>query len=263
MELGEKIRACRLELGLSQRQLCGDMITRNMLSQIENGGARPSLDTLGALAQRLGKPISFFLEEDAITSPNAQVLEKARQAYRRGDFAACTQELEAYRAPDPMFDWESGLLLALAWMALARQAREAGKEPYAQTLLERAGEAGAQTPYFTPAMERERLLLARQGERIPPDDRELCQRAEAALTAGAPQRAGEYLDAAQNRTDARWCLLRGRAYLAQGQYEDARVCLEQAREAYPQACAAGLEVCFRELGDFRQAYYYACLQRQG
>ena len=46
MTLGEKIRQARLDAHLSQRELCGDVITRNMLSQIENGSARPSMDTL-------------------------------------------------------------------------------------------------------------------------------------------------------------------------------------------------------------------------
>ena len=32
MELGEKLKQARLEAGLSQRQLCGEEITRNMLS---------------------------------------------------------------------------------------------------------------------------------------------------------------------------------------------------------------------------------------
>ena len=45
MELGEKLRLTRLEAGLSQRALCGDEITRNMLSRIENGAARPSMKT--------------------------------------------------------------------------------------------------------------------------------------------------------------------------------------------------------------------------
>ena len=46
MELGEKLRQARLEAGLSQRQLCGEDITRNMLSQIEHGSAKPSMKTL-------------------------------------------------------------------------------------------------------------------------------------------------------------------------------------------------------------------------
>ena len=60
MDLGEKIKAARLGLGLSQRQLCGEAITRNMLSQIENGSAKPSMQTLRYLAERLGKSVSYF-----------------------------------------------------------------------------------------------------------------------------------------------------------------------------------------------------------
>ena len=68
MELGEKIRCARQEAGLSQRQLCGSEITRNMLSLIENGSAKPSMKTLQYLAARLGKNVSFFLEETAVLS---------------------------------------------------------------------------------------------------------------------------------------------------------------------------------------------------
>ena len=57
MCLGEKLRCARLEAGMTQRQLCGEMITRNMLSQIENGKATPSTKTLRYLAQMLGKPV--------------------------------------------------------------------------------------------------------------------------------------------------------------------------------------------------------------
>ena len=78
MELGQKIRAARQELGLSQRQLCGEEITRNMLSLIENGSAKPSMKTLQYLAVRLGKNISYFLEETAVLSPNQAVMASAR-----------------------------------------------------------------------------------------------------------------------------------------------------------------------------------------
>ena len=57
MELGQLLKQARLEAGLSQRQLCGSEITRNMLSQIENGSAHPSMATLRYLAGRLNKPI--------------------------------------------------------------------------------------------------------------------------------------------------------------------------------------------------------------
>ena len=62
MELGEKLRRARVEAGLTQKQLCENLVTRNMLSQIENGTAKPSMKTLAAFAQRLGTTVSFFLE---------------------------------------------------------------------------------------------------------------------------------------------------------------------------------------------------------
>ena len=82
MELGEKLKQTRLEAGLSQRQLCGDVITRNMLSQIESGKARPSMPTLQYLAGRLGKPVGYFLEEDTVLSPNIGLMEQARAILR-------------------------------------------------------------------------------------------------------------------------------------------------------------------------------------
>ena len=105
MDMGQKIRAARLEKGLSQRQLCENLITRNMLSQIENGLARPSMDTLSYFAARLGKSVSFFLEEDTVTSPNQNLMQQAREACRAGNWEAAVKLLEGYRAPDDTFDW--------------------------------------------------------------------------------------------------------------------------------------------------------------
>ena len=84
MELGEKLRQARLEAGLSQRQLCGEEITRNMLSQIEHGTARPSMKTLQYLAARLGKTVGYFLEEETVVSANQGLLLTARGQYDTG-----------------------------------------------------------------------------------------------------------------------------------------------------------------------------------
>ena len=159
MELGRKLRQARLEMGLSQRQLCGDMITRNMLSQIENGSAQPSMHTLQYLAERLGKPIGFFLESQAVTSPNQTVMDSARQAYACAGWSGVLQALETYRAPDPIFDQERWLLDALACLHLAHQAISAGKKPYAEVLLARAESSASQTIYGGAHLERQRLTL--------------------------------------------------------------------------------------------------------
>ena len=152
MELGEKLRAARLEAGLSQRQLCGDTITRNMLSQIENGAARPSMDTLRYLAAQLGKTVSYFLEDQAVTSPNQALMAQARNAYASGEYGQAQELLVQYKAPDPVFDWEYRLLHALCLMELAKQTMEDGRRLYAEELLHQAAEAGSATPYYTPAL---------------------------------------------------------------------------------------------------------------
>ena len=48
--LGEKIRQLRLSLGITQKDLAGDKITRNMLSLIESGAALAKLEQLAELS---------------------------------------------------------------------------------------------------------------------------------------------------------------------------------------------------------------------
>ena len=61
MTIGARIKHARLMAGFSQRQLCGEVVTRNMLSLIESGKARPSMETLRSFAKQLGKTMSYFL----------------------------------------------------------------------------------------------------------------------------------------------------------------------------------------------------------
>ena len=64
MTMGQRILQARLAAGLSQRELAGEEITRNMLSSLEHDAATPSIATLRYLARRLGRPVSYFLGED-------------------------------------------------------------------------------------------------------------------------------------------------------------------------------------------------------
>ena len=62
--IGEKIKRARLERGLTQAQLAGEAITRNMLSAIESGKALPSIPTLNYIADALGVPAAYLLSPD-------------------------------------------------------------------------------------------------------------------------------------------------------------------------------------------------------
>ena len=269
MTLGEKLKQARIEAGLSQRQLCGDVITRNMLSQIENGSARPSMDTLSFLAVRLGRTVSYFLEEDAVTSPNQPVMVQARQAYDSADWDRVIRILESYREPDPVFHRERRLLQQLATLEQAEAALNGGKIPYARHLLEELNPE--KEDYCPEALNRKKwILLGRIEEekvqricrKLPSLDEELMLRAVAARERGDLERSGHLLDSMENQTTPRWNRLRGEVYLARGQFTKAAVCFLKAEREFPQQCIPNLERCYRELGNYEKAYEYACKQKR-
>ena len=265
--VGQRLKEARLEAGLSQRQLCGEVITRNMLSQIESGKARPSMQTLQYLAQMLQKPVSWFLDELPEQPPADPAPEQARKHYREGDYQQCLEVLDTCGQDNEAEFW---LLRALCQMELARQAVAEHKDHYARSLLEKTALAGKHTPYYTPQMERERLLLLyqcdpdRAGELIlgiPRDDRELLLRAQNCLLKGAFADAVTILNAASEQND-NWHYLYGQALMGQQQYRQAAEHFLAAEEAKPMACAKALETCYREMEDYKMAYRYACKQRQ-
>lgn len=160
MELGEKLRQARLEAGLSQRQLCGEVITRNMLSQIESGKARPSMATLQYLASQLGKTAGYFLEENVAASVNAEKMAEARRAYAAKDHSAVLQILKEYQQPDPLFEQEHAYLMALCTIAIGKERLEGGNPLEAVPLLEQVDRSSI---YYREDMERQRRQLLLRG----------------------------------------------------------------------------------------------------
>lgn len=60
--VGVKIRDLRKKLGLTQEQLAGTELTKSYVSQVELGRIHPSHKALAIIAQRLGKPLGYFVE---------------------------------------------------------------------------------------------------------------------------------------------------------------------------------------------------------
>ena len=259
MDLGSRIKQARLEAGLSQRQLCGDTITRNMLSQIENGAARPSMDTLRILASRLGRPLSWFLEEDAVTSPNRERMDAARKAFETGQWQAVLDALEDFRRPDETFAREASLLQVLALTALAEEAILDGRLPYAIRLLQQAD--APEGAYCHLNAEKRQLLLAKAGADVPlPDCTEvLLLQARRKLSAGDAGGCLAVLGGCS--VSEEFHLLTGLALCALGSFAAAIPHLSAAEEAFPREVIPRLEDAYRETGDFRNAYEYARKRR--
>ncbi len=230
MPLGETLRQARQEAGLSQKALCQGIITRNMLSQIENGTAKPSMATLQQLAARLGRPVSYFLGEEPapVRSPLCEAvthLERARHFLEAGKIADAKGALsQALEAQPHMPDW------------IRRQ----------YTLLQA------------------RLVPEKAGhwaQVLPPLDEELLLRAQAALDRKDHRKCLRLLDAAEGASPRR-SLLQGQALLGLGEYEKALPSLLDARDSFPHLCFPALETCYRELKDYEQAYFCACRIRE-
>lgn len=262
MELGQKLKQARLDAGLSQRQLCGDTITRNMLSQIENGSAKPSLATLQVLSARLGKPVSYFWED--APSENLSLLHRANQAQPAEALAL----LQDYLSPDPMLEDWYHLLSCKCHAELAQQAIEEKRMEYARSLLAQAvihSQAAPQWDVFD-----QKLILLQYGcgaadattlaASLPDNTEEMRLRAEAMLSSGNPQRCLSCLDAADRKT-TQILLLQGDAQMQERAYADAADCFHALEEILPDKVYSRLEVCYREMGNFQKAYEYACKQR--
>ena len=77
---------------MTQKELAGDGITRNMLSQIENGSSMPSLSTLVYLADRLGAPVGYLVSDGGTNETFYKKYSNYTnivESYKSGEWAIC------------------------------------------------------------------------------------------------------------------------------------------------------------------------------
>ena len=110
MNIGKKIKKVRLSKGMTQAELAGEHITRNMLSQIENGSATPSVSTITYIAQRLKMPAGYFLteSENDFLYNKMLCIDALKKAYSDKKYADC---IEICKESLHEFDDEIHLLL--------------------------------------------------------------------------------------------------------------------------------------------------------
>lgn len=60
---GQRVRAARQRLGMTQGDLAGDDLSKGFISLVETGHTRMSLRAAQIIANRLGVPVSALLEE--------------------------------------------------------------------------------------------------------------------------------------------------------------------------------------------------------
>lgn len=84
------------------------------------------MKTLGCLALRWASPVSYFLEEDTVCSPNQEIMAAVRQLFDGKDYAGAMRALAQYRAPDEIYDRERQLWRSSSGFPLPKRPSEMG-----------------------------------------------------------------------------------------------------------------------------------------
>ena len=132
-ELGKRIKEARLARKMTQADVVGDFITRNMLSQIESGTANPSVKTLTYLAKVLQLPVNYLLPDELETfddSDNVVIkdldgLTRMKNAYKRGDYKDAVESALPFTENASVIYDEACAVLAMSYLELAKTAEDA------------------------------------------------------------------------------------------------------------------------------------------
>ena len=155
-ELGRRIKEARLAKKLTQSEVVGDFITRNMLSQIESGSALPSVKTLQYLSRVLEVPMSQLMPEDEASADYAADYVRSRSLFRSRDYTSLLDQ--------PMvtgFEDEINAMRAKAFLELAKSYK-AGDIASLQKCAEQAKTAASLADkglYANESVKSEALLL--------------------------------------------------------------------------------------------------------
>lgn len=154
IELGKKIKEARIARKMTQSEVVGDFITRNMLSQIESGTATPSIKTLEYLSRVLEVPLIQFIpdqKEDAFLS-----LEKAKRFLKEGAFEKILDMEKDY--PDQLWD-EFSAIFSHACLNLARSALRSENDQEAAHFAQKAMEYSEKGIYANATVKSESIMI--------------------------------------------------------------------------------------------------------
>ena len=147
MTFGEKIKLERKKRKLTQAQLAGTSVTRNMISLIEQNLANPSLDTLRKIAEKLELPLSYLVSDgdDAFTYAKRDALDGIKAAFVAKNYAVTVSRIKKLEKTDD----ELSFILSEAYFELGRSALYSGALISAQKHFKSALEECERTVYNT------------------------------------------------------------------------------------------------------------------
>ena len=148
MNIGKKIKKLRTEKLMTQSELAGTEITRNMLSRIENGAALPSLGTIQYIAKRLNVSAGYLMadEKDEQIYFKHDEIDNIKKAYMAGDFRICKDMCYNANSGD---DDEIKFILSECLLELGIEEFNSGRLRNACSFFDEAIESCSATIYNT------------------------------------------------------------------------------------------------------------------
>ncbi|WP_419824046.1 helix-turn-helix domain-containing protein [Anoxybacterium hadale] len=157
VELGRKIKEARITRKMTQSEVVGNFITRNMLSQIESGTATPSIKTLEYLSRVLDIPLFQLIpdqKDDSIT-----ILNRAKKHLAEGAYDKILKMEEGY---PPELQDEFWAIFANASLKLAKQQLRSGSYQDAARLSQKAMEYAEKGIYANSTVKSESIIVLNQ-----------------------------------------------------------------------------------------------------
>jgi transcriptional regulator with XRE-family HTH domain len=284
MTIGEKIKKLRTDKLMSQTELAGSEITRNMLSQIEHGSATPSLNTINYIAARLNVSPGFLLadEEDERLYLKHNEISGIKKAYASKSFALCYDMCKSCSWRDD----ELMLILAKCSLYVGVEEFCKGNLHSAAEHLDEALDYCAQTIYGTEVISSEASAYFNYMELISPtltsnadsgdeSDGVMLISDEFSIYSGlaceAEQGGWQSVPHLSERIarlseDSSYSLhVRARLMMDEGEYSGAHELLHKllysASHELPEPMLyfvfCDLEICCKEIDDFKGAYEYS------
>lgn len=160
MSVGSKIKALRIQRGMTQNALADGVITRGMLSRIESGSANPSMQTLTFIAARLDVPPSFLLEEsnDLLPAERARFAKIITEEFRAGNLHAC---LDMFSMSSFSTEAEFAEMYVHTAFTIAVEAFFVGEFTKARELLDQVSAVLPQLPILPPSVSEKRIAFLR------------------------------------------------------------------------------------------------------
>jgi len=278
MTIGEKIKKFRNEKAMTQSELAGGFITRNMLSLIESDAAQPSLPTILYLAERLNVPVGVIVEDEKYEAfyRRASVINNIRKAYSDGNYRICVELCDKTDADAE--DNELNLIRAESYLGIAKEDFSEGNLKSSCNSFDMACEYATKTYYNTCHVLAEANCYCNYMRDISPSLFADCAEAEVYREMAFSDEFCRYTDIIEKidagtvtelseikfRDSVYSSLAQAKLTLKRGDYGEAyelMMAILNLDASVPSPIIydifKDLEVCCREKGDFKGAYEYS------